>query len=145
MTLFEFAPTVAGTRIIAAHTGENTFHNSHHLRCFTLAPDESSHELHGKINMVEKIFEAGAKIIEAGIPIWRQDEAIFGAFAVAGKTHVTIQAILRQCVQFVLTKFQSAWARRPTRSCDLSWILPSRVVGLNEMVAGIKVAVVLDG
>ena len=101
--------------------------------------------------MVEEVFEAGAQVIQARFTIWgwphsgvRSDEAVLGTFAVAGETHVAIQAVLGQAIQLVLAKLQLL-GRGDHLDHVLLLDVAQKVVGFDEMVAGVEVAVVLDG
>mgnify|MGYP003573332050 CR=1 FL=1 len=68
------------------------------------APDQPGHDLHRKIDMVKKLFETGAQIVETRFAIRRDQEAVLRAFAVTGKTHIAFPAGARQGVAFVLAE-----------------------------------------
>lgn len=77
------------------YTLKSLIEDCHHFTCFVAAPDQSCHDLHWKFDMVKKQLEPSAKVIEIFFTVWCLDEAILGAFAVAGKTHITIKTVQR--------------------------------------------------
>jgi len=53
----------------------------------------------------KEMLVAGAEIVQARLSIRRPEEAMLGAFAVAGEANGTLAAVARQRVQFVLSEF----------------------------------------
>ena len=54
------------------------------------------HEFHVGVNVFEEELVARAEVIQSGLAIGGQDEAMFGALAVAGKADVALTAVARQ-------------------------------------------------
>jgi hypothetical protein len=62
------------------------------------------HESHVGVDVFEEELVACAEVIQSGLAVGGQDEAMLGALAVAGKAHVALTAIARQGVAFVEAK-----------------------------------------
>jgi hypothetical protein len=54
------------------------------------------HKLHVGVNVAEEALVPRAEVIQSGLAVGSQDEAMLGALAVAGKPDVTFAAITRQ-------------------------------------------------
>ncbi len=78
------------------------------------------------------------------LAIRRLYKAILGAFAVAGETHITLQAILGQAVQLILAELQLLGRGDHFKHVFLLDV-SQMVIGFYKVIAGVEVAIVLDG
>lgn len=90
--------------------------------------------------MMKKCFVPGTQVIQSWLSIGGGNEPIFGAFAVASKAHVTVQAILGQFFQFIPPKLMLAIA---TYQILYRLILKvaQLIIGFNEVITGVQIAV----
>ena len=96
-----------------------------------------------RINVMEKILEPGAQVIQPRFASGRRGKAIFGTFAVTGKVHITIPAILRQGISLVPTEFHLL--RRGHQLTHMGVLNVAQVVRrLDKMITGIQVPVVFE-
>ena len=92
---------------------------------------------------MKKVFITRTQIVESWLPVWCSEQAVFGAFAVASKTDVTIQAKLRQARLFFRSK--SSLLRGTDHVAEvLGQDVSQPVSGINKMIAGKEVAIVLQ-
>ena len=52
-----------------------------------LTAQQFAHNAHGSIHVVEERHVARTQVVQAGLTVGRQDEAVARTLAVAGKTH----------------------------------------------------------
>ena len=69
-----------------------------------LSAVEVSHDFHGGVDVFEELFVSGAEIVEAPFSVGGEGEAVFGAFAVAGKADAAVATVLGEAVAFGLTE-----------------------------------------
>ena len=102
----------------------------------------SFHEVHVRGGVAIEAAVAGAKIVETGISIAIVCETVFGTFAVTGKQHVALLALLRQGAVFEQTETLLLLA---VEHLDESVLIDiaEPILGKDEVVAGIDVAVLL--
>ena len=144
MAPIELAATAAGAGIVTVNPCKGLIKNGHYLLCFMVAPDQASHEFHRKINMVEEQLETGTQVIKPRIAVGGHEEAVLRALAVAGKAHVAFAAEIRQRVALVQAELQLLRrSEHLEHVCVLD--VAQQELWLDEMIAGIQVAVVLNG
>ena len=105
VALPELSPAAAGAGIQAVHASKRSLQDLHHLLRFKTAADKTRHNLHGKTDMMEELLQPYAQVVQTRLAIRSVDETIARAFSVTGEQHLALQAVLRQCVEFVLAKF----------------------------------------
>ena len=105
MTLLELAPAAAGAGIQAVDARKGALQHLHHSFGFAATPEQAGHDLHRKINVVEKILKPGAQVIETWFAIRRQEKAVLRALAVTGEAYVAFQAETWQAIAFILAEF----------------------------------------
>src|SRR5438876_691980 len=93
--------------------------------------------------MVEEVLVARAEVVEARLAVRRRDEAILGTASVAGEADVALAAVPRQGVALVEPELPL-----PLGGDELEHVrlpdVPELVAGLDEMVARVEVARVLE-
>ena len=70
----------------------------HDIRRWAFGAIQVGHNLHGGVDMCEEFFVGRSEVVEAPFAIGCPREAVLGAFAVAGKAHATVAAILWELV-----------------------------------------------
>ena len=94
--------------------------------------------------MAEEGLVAGAEVVEPGLAVGGEGEPVLRALAVAREAHVAVAAVRRQGV--ALGRPEGPLPRRGDQLDHRAWVmLPSRCAGLDEVVARVDVAVVLEG
>ena len=94
--------------------------------------------------MVEEKLVGRAEIIKASFTVRCADEAMFGALSIAGEAHIAFKAVPGQCVPlgvaevFLLLDIGE-------RSQRVVEDVAQLVFWINVVVAGIEIALVLDG
>ncbi len=114
----------------------------HNLRRRAALAEQARHLTHGLVNVREKGFEARAQVIQPRFTVGREVGAIFGTAAVAGKQDGAFAAITRQGRFFIQSKSALLLAAHQFDHGSFENIAQA-VRRLNEMVAGIQVAVML--
>lgn len=112
MAQLNLLAAAAGAGIIAACPGQSllevflVFHRQqgHDFSRGAALAQQRGHDLHRPVDVVEERFVPGAEIVQPWLAVWGVVEAVFGAAAVAGKTHLTGAAGIGQAVQLVLAK-----------------------------------------
>jgi len=101
------------------------------------------HEVHGLGDVVEEGLVASAQIVQPRLTVGRQQEAVLRAAAVTGKAYVTVQAELGESGQLVQAELPLLRRRDELDHRRLEDVAQA-VVGLDEVIARIQVAVVLQ-
>jgi hypothetical protein len=143
VTLFELLPAPARAWVVAACIGERPIQDRHDFVRFTSAPNQPGHELHREVDPVEEELEASAQVVQTGVTIGRLDEPVLGAFAVAGEAHIAFLAVARQRGELVLTE-PDLLGRSDQFDHVFLQDIAQQILRLDEMVARVHVAVVLD-
>ena len=66
---------------------------------------QAAHDIHCRIDMIEKPLVGGAEIIEPGVAPGCPDKPVLRASAVAGKPHLAVAAVTRKRVPFIESEF----------------------------------------
>ena len=152
MTLAEFLPTAAGTRVVGSSLRHrlldllHLFHRQqvHDLIRVTTAAQQFSHQSHRAVDVVEEQLVSGAQVVQPRLAIWGMDEAVARAFAITGEQHFALAAVLGQAVELVLSEFTLLVRRNQLDQVSLLNIAQQEC-WLDEVVAGVQVAVVFQG
>ncbi len=101
VTLLELAPAAAGTGVVAPGPAEQLLHApvllgqvAHNIGGCAAVAQFVRHKIHVRAHVIEEGPVARAQVIEARFAVWREDEAVFGAAAVADELHFALQAII---------------------------------------------------
>ena len=94
--------------------------------------------------MVEEFFVAGAEVVEAGFAVRRQVEAVFGAFAVAVFFDFAGSAVFGEGGLFVEAELGLLGGGDHVAE-GLVHDVAEFEFGVDEVVAGVEVAVVFEG
>lgn len=93
VAVLPLAAAAAGARVVAAAASVLVGVELDDLgRCAALR-QPLGHVAHRPVDVVEKVLEAGAEIVEAGLPVRRVDEAILWTTAVAREADVALEAV----------------------------------------------------
>ena len=147
---FEFFPAAAGAEVISAgRAGAGGLRVAcqcprHDIGGGALLTQLVGHEAHVWIDVVEEFLIARTEIVQSGFAIRRLQEAMLGAFAIAGKAYLALLAELRQRIVFVLAKFYLLRRGRHRPECRFHNVAKT-VLRIHKMIAGIKVPVMFDG
>ncbi len=101
------------------------------------------HVAHRPRDVPEEGLVAGAEVVEAGLTVWRLDEAVLGTAAVTGKAHVALEAVLRKRVALVEAELPLLLRRHELKHVTFADVAQP-VARLDEMVARVQVAGVLE-
>src|SRR5580704_18987076 len=116
----------------------------HYIGSFQPLTQQVSHHFHGAVDVLKKCLVPGAKIVETGLAIRSADKTIARALPVASKSNFAFTAITRQRIAFGVAECPLL-----IRGDELHHVLLLDVsqpeLGLHEVVAGIKIAVMLQG
>jgi hypothetical protein len=96
-----------------------------------------------RVDVVEEVLIARAEVVEPRLALRCRDEAVLRATAVAGEADVAVEAVLRQRLALVeseLPLLRRAHQLEHVRHLDVAELVP----GLDEVVAGVEVAGVLE-
>ena len=116
----------------------------HHFRGGTLLRMKRRHGAHRRVNVVEEAAVAGAEVVEARLAVGGLEETVLGAAAVAGESHLAASAVVGKGVAFggaelaLLGAVDHFGKRLLAKVAEL-------VLRVNEVVAAVEIAVVLDG
>ena len=98
---------------------------------------------HGTVDVVEEVLVAAAEVVQARLAARRADEAVFRAAAVASEADVALDAGARERVALVLA--ESLLLLGCDQVAHVIFVdVPEQVGGLEEVVAGVEVAGVLE-
>ena len=114
----------------------------HHVGWRTLGQQLALHEVHVGGHVGKETVIPLAEVIEPGFAGGRMTEAVLGAFAVAGKEKLALAALRGKAVALHGTKLLLPLAVHHLRQC-MGADVAQLVLGEDEVVAGIDVAVVL--
>ena len=116
----------------------------HHADSRSAVPPQLvGHKAHVGIDVPEVHFVPLAQVVEAVLATWGFGKAVFGAAAVAGEAVVAFDAVLGQRVLFVLTEL--GLLRAGDHVADALLVdVAQAIIRIDEVVAGVQVAVVLD-
>ncbi len=106
--------------------------------------EEFSHGAHVGIDVGEEGFVGGAEVVEAGVAVGGEDEAVLGAFAVAGEADFAVTAVFWEGVGFVVAKFGLGGGVGHLLEGSVEDVAEV-IAGVDVVVAGIEIAVVFDG
>jgi len=95
------------------------------------------------VDAVEEALVTGAQVVQPGFAIRGLDEAVFGTFAMASKTHIAVQAVLRQVFAFIQPEPGLVLGADHLQHVLLPDVA-QQVIRLDEVVTGIQVAIVLE-
>src|SRR5579864_1410267 len=94
--------------------------------------------------MLKKCLVPGAKIVETGLALGSADKTVARALSVASESNFAFTAITRQGIAFGVAECPLR-----SRSTALHHVLlldvPQAELGLHKVIAGIKIAVMLQG
>ena len=76
----------------------------HDVRGGTPGTQQTSQLFHGWIDSAKEVAIARAQVVQAGLPVWGNQESIPWAFAVAGEAHLALPTIVGQRVSLGITK-----------------------------------------
>jgi hypothetical protein len=106
--VFVFTSAAAGAWVIAGRLlcdiASRLAKKLHDVCGGTLAAQFACHEAHIWVDVIEEQFVAGTEVIQAELAIGGGEEAMLGAFTVAGEAHFAIAAVLGQCIVFILAE-----------------------------------------
>ena len=105
--------------------------------------EELAHCLHRFVDVVEEDLEAGAEVVEAGLPVRCRYESVLRAAAVTCEAHFALATILRQCGQLVLPKLQLL-IRSDQFNHVFLFDVAQFVLWSDEMVAGVQIAIMFN-
>ena len=100
MTVFEFHLAAARTVIISLGFVErfremcfSFSHDGHHIGCRPTGAHQHGEDFQGFADPVEEALVPGTQVIQTRLTIRGFNKAILGALTMAGKAHITIQAV----------------------------------------------------
>jgi len=152
VAVLEFFAAVARAWFVAANSGVRVLGNRgrghvsglfHDVGCRTSISKFTNHGLHVRLGVTEEGLVPGTQVVKSVFAVRGFDEPLFGASAVAGEFEFAFSAVVRESVSFVGPEFPLLRAfshLTDGRISDVSEV----VFGVNEVVARINVAVVLD-
>jgi hypothetical protein len=112
MAVFKFAAAAAWAGIIPPSLCESCSQlgllggqDFHHLVGVASTPQQFCHHPHRPVDVLEKCHVTGAEIVQAGLAVRSQDEAVLGTLTVAGKPNLAFAAVAGQCIAFVSPEF----------------------------------------
>ena len=144
MALLPLAAAAAGAGIVAPAPRVLGGDDLHQLGRSAAGGEQLGHDRHRLLDMVEERLVARAEVVLAGLAVGRDGEAVLRAAAVAGPADVAVEAVLRQRVSLVLPEPDAGAAEETRSSIRCVPDVPEQVAGLDEVVAGVEVAVVLE-
>ena len=107
--------------------------------------EQIGHEPHRSADAVEEGLIARAEVVEAFLTVRGRDEAVFGALAVAGEADLALQAVVRERVGLGPAEGDAdSWGSEELDHVGCRDVA-EEMVRLDEVVAGVEVAVVLEG
>src|ERR1035438_8585186 len=115
----------------------------HHSRWRSILLQLFSHEAHIRIDVMKEMLVARAEIVKPILARRRLRKAMLGTLAVAGKTHIALTAISGQRKFLCIAKARLLRRTHQARQMLLHDI-SQLIVGINEMVARVHIAIVLD-
>ena len=106
MALFKFLATPTWAGLVPACFGERLFQpgvflslqDNHNFCWRSILTEEIAHDFHRMIDMVEEGFVTGTEVVQTRLTIWSFDKAILRTTSMAGKSHVAIETVLRECL-----------------------------------------------
>ena len=107
----------------------------------TLA-QKGGHGFHVRVNVPEPGLQSGAEIIQSALAARRPKKTVLGALSPAFKQESALAAEARQCVALVLSEAPLSIGAQHLREGRVKHV-PQQVLRFDEMVARVKVAIVL--
>src|ERR1700751_726345 len=101
MAVLPFAAAPAGTRIVPSPARVTCGVPAHDLRRRAVRGQQPRHRPHRLPHVMEERLERAAQIVEAGIAVRGEREAVLGTPAVAGEADVALPAVPREGVALV--------------------------------------------
>ena len=109
MALFKFLATPTWAGLVPACIGERlfqsgvflSFQDNHNFCRSSILTKKIAHDFHRMIDMVEEGLIASTEVVQTRLTIWRLDKTILRTTTMAGKSHVAIETVLRECLKFV--------------------------------------------
>jgi len=143
MTPAKLVAAAARAEGIVCLLGITIGNDPHDFRRGATLLKQLGHQHHGRARMHEEQFKSFAKIVLSRLSVARDAKPVLGAATVAKVPHFTVLALLSEQVAFVITEL-TLFRRRHHFQKSLLMDVAEKVFGLNEMVAGVKVPVVLQ-
>ena len=149
--MLELAATATRTWIVAFGLGKGLFQllflagqDLHDLGWSAISPQKVGHQPHWAVNVIKKSSVPGTEIIQTGLTGRGLNKTILGAPPVAHKTDLTLPAVTRQGIAFVLAKF-ALLVRSDQFNHGCIFDIAQKIIGLHKVITGIQVASVLHG
>src|SRR5579872_7508476 len=118
--------------------------NRHYIGCLVPLAQQVSHHLHGTVDVFKKCLVSCAKIVETRLAFRSVYKTIARALTVASESNFTFTAITWQSIAFGVAECPLL-----IRGHELHHMLLLNVsqpkLGLHEVIAGIKIAIMLEG
>ena len=147
MAFLELQAAATWTGIISArlenHMGDLTrFHVVHNVGRSPAQTEFIGHKPHWPINVPEELPVARTKIIKPRFTFWCFDKTVLRAFAVAGESDLTLEAIFGQSIELIPAELSLLPGIGQICHALISNI-SEKEPGLHKMIAGVHVSIVL--
>ena len=146
--IFETAAARAGivaTYLAFFHQGMLAFllgQNLHHPGGRLFLAHKLRHDLQGPVDMAEKGLVTGAQIVQSRFTLRSRHKPVLGTLPLAGEPDLTFTARVGKAFQLVAA--EGALRLRGHQLQHVSLLdIAEKIIGLHEMIAGIKIAVML--
>ncbi len=110
VAVLELLAAATGARVVAARFGEGLFaghillvEDTHHVGQRAAVAELVDHHLHRPVDVHEEGLVAGAEVVELGVPILGDENAVLRTRAVADETSLAVAALFGQRMWLSLT------------------------------------------
>ena len=143
MTLAELLSATARAKCVMCLLRIAVSDDAHHFRGSATFLQQLGHHRHRRARVHEEQFKPLAEIVLSRLAIARDTKPVLRATTVAKVSNSAVLALLREQIAFVIAKLALLWRCHHLQKGALVNIA-EQVFRLDEMIAGIKVAVVLQ-